>query len=210
MFSRLMSRKRTATRFRLPYTAKQVYAMLYAACQVEVVNRHREFVATDEYKKHLWDISQWLTSKDSTFGLFLCGGAGNGKTTILRALQNLTNYLRSDESYTSRQDDYPARGYTFITAKDLVLLAKAYNNPTRENESEAYRYKKYAALRYWRLTTLVKNPRRAFTMATSLRRLWILSLIVMRNNSALWCHLIFLLPRLPLTTMNVLLTDSVK
>lgn len=87
MFSRLMSRKRTATRFRLPYTAKQVYAMLYAACQVEVVNRHREFVVTDEYKKHLWDISQWLTSKDSTFGLFLCGGAGNGKTTILRALQ---------------------------------------------------------------------------------------------------------------------------
>lgn len=159
MFSRLMSRKRTATRFRLPYTAKQVYAMLYAACQVEVVNRHREFVVTDEYKKHLWDISQWLTSKDSTFGLFLCGGAGNGKTTILRALQNLTNYLRSDESYTSRQDDYPTRGYTFITAKDLVLLAKAYNNPTRENESEVYRYKKLRSIEILAIDDLGQEPK---------------------------------------------------
>lgn len=210
MFSQLMSRKRTATRFRLPYTAKQVYTMLYAACQVEVANRHREFVATDEYKKHLWDISQWLTSQDSTFGLFLCGEAGNGKTTILRALQNLTNYLRSDESYSSRHDDYPARGYTFITAKDLVLLAKAYNNPTRENESEVYRYKNYAVLRYWRLTNSGASQRKAFTMATSLRRLWILSPFVMRNNSALWCHPTFLLKRLALITMNVLPTVFVK
>ena len=159
MFSRLMNRKSTATRFRLPYTPQQVYAMLYAACKAEVASRHREFNDTQEYKQHIWDIAQWLTSQSSTFGLFLCGGAGNGKTTILRALQNLTNYLRSDEGYSSRHDEYPTRGYTFITAKDLVLLAKAYNNPTRENESEAYRYKKLRTIEILAIDDLGQEPK---------------------------------------------------
>ena len=128
-----MKRKHMVTRFRLPYTAKQVYAMLYEACRVEVAHRHREFNATEQYKKHLWDISNWITSEASTFGLFLCGDAGNGKTTILRALQNLINYLRSDEGYNSNADAYPIRGYMMVSAKELVLLAKAYNNPTRDN-----------------------------------------------------------------------------
>ena len=139
-----MKRKHMVTRFRLPYTAKQVYAMLYEACRVEVAHRHREFNATEQYKKHLWDISNWITSEASTFGLFLCGDAGNGKTTILRALQNLINYLRSDEGYNSNADAYPIRGYMMVSAKELVLLAKAYNNPTRDNTSDVARYKKAA------------------------------------------------------------------
>ena len=142
IFSNLMKRKHMVTRFRLPYTAKQVYAMLYEACRVEVAHRHREFNATEQYKKHLWDISNWITSEASTFGLFLCGDAGNGKTTILRALQNLINYLRSDEGYNSNADAYPIRGYMMVSAKELVLLAKAYNNPTRDNTSDVARYKR--------------------------------------------------------------------
>ena len=50
IFSNLMKRKHMVTRFRLPYTAKQVYAMLYEACRVEVAHRHREFNATEQYK----------------------------------------------------------------------------------------------------------------------------------------------------------------
>ena len=159
MFSRLMSRKRTVTRFRLPYTPKQVYAMLYAACKAEVTNRHRQFVDCKEYKEHLWDIAQWLTSQSSTFGLFLCGGAGNGKTTILRALQSLLNYLRSDESYSSAQNDYPPRGYILIPAKELVLCAKAYNNPTRDNEQEVYRYKRLRNIEILAIDDLGQEPR---------------------------------------------------
>lgn len=159
MFSHLMNRKRTATRFRMPYTDKQVYTMLYAACKAEVALRHRVFQDTQEYKTHLWDISKWLTSSDSTFGLFLCGGAGNGKTTILRALQNLTNYLRSDEVYSNRQDEYPIRGYSFITAKELVLFAKAYNNPTRENESDVYKFKRLRNIEILAIDDLGQEPR---------------------------------------------------
>lgn len=159
MFSYLMSRKRTATRFRLPYTSEQAYAMLYAACKAEVVSRHRVFQDTNAYKQRLWDIAQWLTSQDSTFGLFLCGGAGNGKTTILRALQNLTNYLRSDELWSIKQSEYPIRGYAFITAKELVSLAKAYNNPTRENESEVHNYKRLRTVEILAIDDLGQEPK---------------------------------------------------
>lgn len=159
MFSKLMSRKRTATRFRLPYTAEQVYTMLYEACHVEVVHRHREFIASKQYKEHLWDISKWLTSQEATFGLFLCGGAGNGKTTILRALQNLLYFLRSNEGYSADERDFPIRGYTIVSAKELVLLAKAYNNPTRENTSDVSRYKKLRNIEVLAIDDLGTEPK---------------------------------------------------
>ncbi len=154
-----MKRKHMVTRFRLPYTAKQVYTMLYEACRVEVAHRHREFNATEQYKKHLWDISNWITSEASTFGLFLCGGAGNGKTTILRALQNLINYLRSDEGYSSNVDTYPVRGYMIVSAKELVLLAKAYNNPTRDNVSDVVRYKRLRKIEILAIDDLGSEPK---------------------------------------------------
>lgn len=157
MFSRLMSRKRTVTRFRFPYTPKQVYAMLYAACKVEVANRHRQFVDNKEYKERLWDIAQWLTSSDPTFGLFLCGGAGNGKTTILRALQTLTCFLRSDES--RRAGEFPERGFLVVTAKELVRLAKAYNNTSKENEADANRYKRLRAIEVLAIDDLGQEPK---------------------------------------------------
>jgi hypothetical protein len=170
IFSNLMKRKHMVTRFRLPYTAKQVYAMLYEACRVEVAHRHREFNATEQYKKHLWDISNWITSEASTFGLFLCGDAGNGKTTILRALQNLINYLRSDEGYNSNADAYPIRGYMMVSAKELVLLAKAYNNPTRDNTSDVARYKSCAKSKYSQSTNSAPNRKKAFIMRLRNRR----------------------------------------
>lgn len=159
IFSLLMSRKRTVARFRMPYTAKQVYTMLHEACRVEVAHRRREFNATQMYKQHLWEISQWLTSEASSFGLFLCGGAGNGKTTILRALQNLVNFLRSDEYGSNEQGDYPIRGYMVITAKELVLLAKAYNNPNRDNASDVARYKRLRNMEILAIDDLGTEPR---------------------------------------------------
>ena len=132
--------------------------MLYEACRVEVAHRYRQFFATEDYKRHLWDIAKWLTSDASTFGLFLCGGAGNGKTTILRALQNLVNYLRSDEGYSS-ETGHPIKGYMIVSAKDLVLLAKAYNNPTKDNESDVYKFKRLRKMEILAIDDLGTEPR---------------------------------------------------
>lgn len=146
-------------RFRLPYTKEQVYTMLYAACRAEVESRHRTFKDAEQNKHHLWDIAGWLTGGDSTFGLFLCGGAGNGKTTILRALQNLLGLLRSDEGWSSKSDEYPPRGYIFISAKELVQLAKAYNNPTRDNEAATHRYGKLRDIEILAIDDLGQEPK---------------------------------------------------
>ena len=141
----------------LPYTDKQVYTLLYQACRVEVEKRHRTFNATTAYKQHLWDIAKWLTSKSSTFGIFLCGGAGNGKTTILKAMQNLINYVRSDENYN--EPGYPVKGFVIINAKELVLLSKAYNNPSCDNANEVRRYKRIRDSEILAIDDLGTEPR---------------------------------------------------
>ncbi len=137
-----MKKKHIPTRFRLPYTTEQVYTMLYASCKAEVNARMRQFSPLNKYKHHLWDIANWLTSNDSTFGLFLSGNRGNGKTTIMRALQTLYGYLHSDETSHVGEELYrlPYQGFRIITGKDLVLLAKAYNNPTKENNDMIAEY----------------------------------------------------------------------
>lgn len=138
----MQRKKRTMVpRFRLPYTTEQVYTMLCASCAAEVQSRRREFCADDAYKQHLQDIARWLTGFDSSFGLFLCGNRGNGKTTIIRALQSLVFWLRSDETSSSDDLYLPFRpGFEIISAKELVRLAKTYTSPTRDNRDDVLRY----------------------------------------------------------------------
>lgn len=132
--------------------------MLYASCRVEVENRHREFIATKGFKEHLWDISKWLTGNSSTFGLFLCGGAGNGKTTILKALRSVFWWLNSNEGI-ARTGRGTENGFILIPAKELVLLAKAYNNPTRDNSEEVSMYRRIRNIEILAIDDLGTEPR---------------------------------------------------
>lgn len=159
MSSILLKRKDTVPRFRLPYTDMQVYSLLCAACKAEVEHRRRTFDMTRGLKERLWDIAGWLTGESPTFGLFLCGGAGNGKTTILLALQNLYHYLHSNDERHDERGVFPIKGFYVVTAKELVLLAKAYNNPTRENGELASRYKRIRDIAILAIDDLGQEPR---------------------------------------------------
>lgn len=154
-----MRRKRMVARFRFPYTERQVYVMLLAACKSEVALRHRRFMASAAYLNHIADIARWLTSDDTTFGLFLCGNRGNGKTTLVKAMKSLYNYLHSDEGYSTREDRFPSYGFEIITAKELVLLAKSYNNRTRDNASDVGRYKRLRDVEVLCIDDLGTEPR---------------------------------------------------
>ena len=146
-------------RFRFPYTPRQMYDLLLAACRAEVASRHREFVASGDYLRHVADVARWLTGEDTTFGLFFCGNRGNGKTTLVRAMKSLYNYLRSDEGYTSRDDRWPLFGFEIVPAKELVLLAKAYNNRTRDNAEDVARYKRLRDVEALCIDDLGTEPR---------------------------------------------------
>lgn len=165
ILSQLMQRKQrtTAPRFKLPYTQEQVYTMLYASCCAEVRSRHRQFQATPSYTQHLTTIAQWLTDTATpTFGLFLCGNRGNGKSTIVRALQSLLFWLRSagdtpaDPQLAALCSYTP--GFDIITAKELVRLAKAYNNPTRDNRNDYERYKRILNIEILAIDDLGAEP----------------------------------------------------
>lgn len=90
------------------------------AIKVEVVYRHKEFVTNDELEAQVRCLSAFLTQENSKFGILLAGGCGNGKTTIIKALQNLINALRIPTPYNDKE--YAMR---IIDAKSLVATCKS-------------------------------------------------------------------------------------
>ena len=106
-------------RFRLPMSAEQAYNCLLAATIAEVEFRHRSFYENNDNKAQLRQMADWLTSDSSKFGILLCGGCGNGKSTLLKAFQQLLNYL-AIPMYDG-QGDY---GIQITDAKFVAHLAR--------------------------------------------------------------------------------------
>ncbi len=91
--SRLLHRRNTTARFRLPMNAEQVRDALLAAVRAEVACRRRTFSITDALSEQIGRMVPLLTGKSSKFTVVLCGGCGSGKTTLVKAFQNLLGYL---------------------------------------------------------------------------------------------------------------------
>ena len=127
-YVQLLQRGRTTTvRFRLPMKEEEAYELLLAATIAEVQSRHREFVYNSSVDEQLRQIAKCLTADSPKFGIVLCGGCGNGKTTMLKALQNLINHLkirnpnRSSGAGTGLGDCY---GLPIVDALQIVQLCK--------------------------------------------------------------------------------------
>jgi len=106
-------------RFKLPMTKDQAYASLLAAVMAEVEYRHRKFVSNEDINIQLNIMAEWLTSPSSSFGIILCGGCGNGKSTMLKAFQHLLNYLHIPNP--SNKGMY---GIQIVDAKHIAYLCK--------------------------------------------------------------------------------------
>ena len=120
LMSALQRRKGTMPRFNLLLNEEEAYKSLMMAIKVEVVYRHKEFVTNDELEAQVRCLSAFLTQENSKFGILLAGGCGNGKTTIIKALQNLINALRIPTPYNDKE--YAMR---IIDAKSLVATCKS-------------------------------------------------------------------------------------
>jgi DNA replication protein DnaC len=113
-------------RFKLPMSMEQAYDHLLAAIMAEVAYRHRSFCTNEYLEKQLHDMASWLTSPSSHFGILLCGGCGNGKSTMLKAFQQLLNYLHIPKPYNDG-----TYGIQIVDAKYIAYLCK--------NNYESYR-----------------------------------------------------------------------
>jgi len=122
----LLQRRPMKERFKLPMAEEQAYAYLLAAIKAEVEYRHRTFCSNEDVEKQLHDMASWLTSPSSSFGILLCGGCGNGKSTMLKAFQQILNYLRISKPYNDG-----TYGIQIVDAKYIAYLCK--------NNHEAYR-----------------------------------------------------------------------
>lgn len=85
----------------MPYQEPQVRKMLTAAVMAEVEYRHRRYIKSAEMDEYIEQAAHWLTHQDK-FGLLLCGVPGNGKTTLMRAIQLLLSALELQDEYNER------------------------------------------------------------------------------------------------------------
>ena len=93
---------------------------LLAAVQAEVAYRRRTFFMTDALSGQINRMATWLTGDSSKFAAVLCGGCGNGKTTIAKALQNLLCYL----NIPIPDSHGKAFGMRLCDAKEIANIAR--------------------------------------------------------------------------------------
>lgn len=162
IFSQMMKikRKTMVARFSMfPYTPEQIYHMLMASCRVEVLARGRDFKTTASYDKHIKQIAAWLSVKNRpSFGLFLCGNRGNGKSTMVLALKSLYQFL-DDSPVGEPGNKFPRPGFEIVSAKELVRLTKAYLNQNKDNSQDVYQYKRLRDKEILSIDDLGTEPR---------------------------------------------------
>lgn len=93
LMSRLRQRGTITERFRLPMSKEQATKILISAIQAEVEYRCRKFEMNRYVAQQAEMMADCLTADNSNFGVLLCGGCGNGKSTFVKAFQQILNQL---------------------------------------------------------------------------------------------------------------------
>lgn len=126
MKQRLLRQRITKPRFRWNLSADDANTLLTAAYAAEVEYRCKEFRLDDGTKRNIRHVSEFITKPSPKFGILLCGNPGNGKTTMLCAFQQATNYLvRSGMFSAEAYKDYNV-GLHILDARDITHEAKDY------------------------------------------------------------------------------------
>lgn len=123
----------------MPLTLEQTIQALNAALRAEVQYRHQAFKESATLTEYINQVARWLVNQDK-FGLLLCGTCGNGKSTMMRAIQALINFCDLKDDYNNtlavrlydareiarmQKDSYEAykqiRNYPMLAIDDLGL-----------------------------------------------------------------------------------------
>lgn len=114
----LLQRKPTTGRFNLPMTCSQAKDSMKAAVMAEVERRQMKFAENEALDKQLSLMAEWLTTNDHRFCLLLCGKCGNGKSTLVKAFQNLLNLLGLRDEYGN------TIGFTIVDAREIAWMCR--------------------------------------------------------------------------------------
>ena len=77
----------------MPIGLPQTVWLLTEAYKVEVERRSRTYIANEKTEEYIRRVAVFLTVGGQKFGLMFCGQCGNGKTTMVKAMQAAINSL---------------------------------------------------------------------------------------------------------------------
>lgn len=103
----------------------EAYQLLYAAYAAEVKRRGRQLQIDAETTRVVSECVQYLTQKDTKLtGMLFCGTCGNGKTTLLLAIQNAVNWLSARGMFPNEMVTEHLNEVRIISAKDITKKYK--------------------------------------------------------------------------------------
>ncbi len=119
--SQLIGRRTIKEPVKLPMSTEEAVEMIEAAVLAEIELRRRTYQDVQELHEYIRKIAELFTRPTNKFGILLCGGVGNGKSTMMKALQRLLNYLQIEVHHNT---SFETLGMKIISAKELCRLIR--------------------------------------------------------------------------------------
>lgn len=122
------SRKIGVPRFRFPISPEDAYQVIGAFYNAEVEMRGQKCEFKDFTLDKIMQVARILTSPNPRFGMIFTGQVGNGKTTLLRAVNSAARNLAARKIIDPAEYGYQYRsdfGMDLFNAKQLVQIAKS-------------------------------------------------------------------------------------
>lgn len=124
---RLTAQKITPPRFSLEIPERDAANGIYSAMRAEVAYRRKELVFDDATKEHIEQVARWLVESDGKSGLMMMGLCGNGKTTLMRSLSRLIEYVTETTVGYSKRTVMP-----IYPAKEIARMCAAADKERKD------------------------------------------------------------------------------
>ena len=121
---KLITRNRiTQRRFRVELSPQTALDYLAACYRWHVEYRGGTFRMDENMEQVMIKLANYLTQEMPKFGLMFCGTCGNGKTTLVLALQLMVNTLSRQNHFTFLDKDFHI-GFEVMDVREILQMAK--------------------------------------------------------------------------------------
>ena len=114
-------------RFRLPVSQEYAESCLAMAVAAEVESRGHSISPDGDFEQCVRQTAAWTVNASPRHSLLLAGRYGNGKTTFLRALQNLVNAFDLRDPMTGKRMRMPLYNAVALTEMHRTSVAEWHN-----------------------------------------------------------------------------------
>lgn len=115
--------------FRFPseFSVQDAYILLYAALRTEVKRTGHKLLTTDSTSQVVSALAHYVTAKGRWVqtGFMFCGVPGNGKTSMLYALQSAIEWIRYKGLFCHAYSQYDMDNMQIVRSKQIVKIAES-------------------------------------------------------------------------------------